>query len=115
MTQKSKTAIAQRLIVTIQNAKHAELTLIQKGEAQAAKKLEQKTKALTKQVDKLIQSAMKDWLNEADELATQVKSMNARIKTLRTKIANDIKRAENAVKLIGLVDDVISLVDTIVP
>ncbi len=103
----SKEEVVQRLLVAKQRANTLEIRLLLKGKEDEANKVRKKSKALTRQTDKLLGQLMDEWLGEATQVIQGIKTANAALQTAITKIKNNVEIAQNVVKAIGLIDDVI--------
>ena len=105
----SKEEIIQRLLVTKQKAHALEVRLLLSDKEDDAKKVAKKSKALTRQIDKLLGQVMDEWQGQATKIIMDIKTGNAALQNSITNIKKNVKTAQNIVKAIGLIDDAIAI------
>ncbi|WP_052417423.1 hypothetical protein [Cellvibrio mixtus] len=110
-----KTDAIHSMQVTLQRCQNLELILRFQEDSTNASLLGAKNKALRKQIDKLIIEAMKDWLEDAQEVTTKIKNANKNLQISITNVKNKKQKGENIVKALGLIDDVISIATSLLP
>ena len=103
----SKEAVIQRLLVTKQRANTLEVRLLLAGKSEEAGKVAKRSKALTRQIEKLLGQVMDEWAGESTKIIADLKTANAGLQTSITNIKKNVKTAENIVKAVGLIDDAI--------
>jgi len=106
----SKEELIQGLLVTKQRANILEVRLLLRGETgEEAKKVAEKSKALTRQIDKLLGQVMDEWQGQAAKIIKDIKTANAALQRSITNIRKKVQTAQNIVKAIGLIDEVITI------
>ena len=103
-----KEEIIHSLQVTLQRSQNLELNLRFRNNKNA-QEIADKNKILSQQIDKLIVEAMQNWLVNAKKTTNNIKKINTDLQRAITNVRKQKKEAENIVKAIGLVDDVISI------
>lgn len=93
---------------------NAELRLKLARKNEEARQLGDKAEELRKQIDKLRGEAADKWVQQAQALAADVRKHNAQVEGYIQDIQKSIETAQNVVKLIGAVDDVIGKVKGVV-
>lgn len=110
MTSKqNKEAAVAALMVTRQKATSLRARLLLQGEAEAAKKVAKRITKLDAKIEALLAKMMKSWASGASTRVGEIKSANKRIQTAIAAMKKKEKRAQQIVKAIGLIDDVIGL------
>ena len=77
-----------------------------KNDADATAK---KSKALQKQIDRLVKNSMDEWLGNSKGLIADIKSGNENLQKAINNIKKKVKSTENFVKAVGLIDDAIGI------
>ncbi|UVL22763.1 hypothetical protein [Pseudomonas donghuensis] len=114
ITMTEKQATIQQLLAAKTKSYVAELTLRMKDYPDEADEVQEHGKELSRQIDRLIGEAMSDWMGDADAIISYVKLTNQRMQRSINEINNDIKITENAVKLIGFIDDLVKVAIAII-
>ena len=109
MSTEQKEDPIHSLQVSFQRSQKLELVLRFRGDDENVKKIEKKNKNLSKLIDKLIIEAMQDWLVDAKEVEKKIKNANTNLQRAITSVKQKKNEAENIVKALGLIDDVISI------
>lgn len=109
MSDEHKEDAIQNLLVTLQRSQNLELNLRFRNDIENVKEIAKKNKQLNKQIDKLIVEAMQEWLVDAQVITNKVKKANTNLQRAITNVKKKKKVAQNIVKAIGLVDDVLSI------
>lgn len=111
MTEKQK--IIQCLLATKTKAYQAEVILLLKKKPVLADEVKTHGKELSRKIDLLIKESISDWLGEAEDIISSVKMTNEKIQRSIRGIQKDVKVAENVVKIVGFIDDIVKIVATI--
>jgi seryl-tRNA synthetase len=101
--------------VCLQRSQKLEMILRFRKNTDKVKEIEEKNKNLTKKIDKLIIEIMIEWLMNAQETTINIKKINTNIERSITQIKKKKKEAENIVKAIGFIDDVINIASKLLP
>lgn len=107
MTEKQQ--VAHQLLVSKIKAYNSEIKYRAKGDDSKADEVKEHGKELSRKVDDVIAELMRDWTGDAEEIVTSTKAINETIQSIINKINKDIDTAEDFVKLIGLIDAVVSI------
>lgn len=108
-----KQDIISGLLVANQKAHMVETTLRFKGRASEANQISEKTTELSDKIDELLGRVMDEWTGEAEKIDSSISKANASLQKTIRDIQNDLKIAENVVKAVGFVDDVIVIASKI--
>lgn len=108
MNKESKQEVIQRLLIGKQKAHILETSLRFKGEGEEADKVAQKANELSNQIDILLAQVLGDWLGQTDAIVQEVKIANSSLQQSIRKIRQGVKSAQNLVKAIGFLDDLIA-------
>lgn len=105
----SKEEVIQKLLVTKQRANILEVRLLLRNKEEEAKKVAKKSKALTRQIDKLLGQVMDEWQGQATKIINDIKTANTTLQKSITNIKKKVQTVNNIIKAIGLIDDVIAI------
>ena len=105
----SKEEIIQRLLVTKQKAISMKVRLLLRDKKDDAKKVRKKSRALSRQIDKLLGQVMDEWQDQGTKIIKEIKTVNSALQKSITNIKKNVKTAQNIVKAIGLIDDAIAI------
>lgn len=79
-----------------------------------AKQMDSHRKALMKQIQKLQGQIASDWTVETEELVQKLREANGKVQTQILNIKKKVKVANNAIKIIGQIDDALAFLKTVV-
>jgi hypothetical protein len=108
MTEENKQEVITRLLIGKQKAHKLETSLRFKGKGEEADKVAQKASELSNQIDTLLAQVLEDWLGQTDAIIQEVKTANTALQQSIRKIQQGVKTAENLVKALGFLDDLIA-------
>jgi hypothetical protein len=111
MTKKQE--IIQQLLASKTKAYQAEVKLLLKRKPEEADKIKDHGKELSRKIDDLISQTMSDWIGNGDTIINDVKSINSKIQRSIRGVQNDVNVANNIVKMVGFIDEVVEIVDGI--
>lgn len=111
MTKRQK--LVQELLQAKTQCYKTEFVLRLNGKEGKSLVVKEKGKELSRKIDDLIAQGMREWLDSAEALIPKVELKNTEIDASVTKINQNIKTANNVVKLVGYIDDVIKIIDAI--
>ena len=113
ISNSSKQDIIRRLLVTKQKAHILEMSLRFEGRGDEADQLSEKTETLSENIDQLLDQVMDDWMGKSDEIISDITKANTSIQSSIRAIENGLNVAENVVKVLSYVDDVIVIASKI--
>ncbi|VVN72735.1 hypothetical protein PS718_00525 [Pseudomonas fluorescens] len=108
-----KQEIIQQLLTSKTKSYQAEVKLLLKLKPDEANVVKNHGKELSRKIDNLIEKTMSEWIGSADEIITDVKLINKKMQSIINDINKDVNVAENVVKLVGFIDDVVEIVNAI--
>ena len=111
-TSTEKQQIIQKLSQVKQGLIKLETRLRLRNNKDEANRVATKSKALQKEIDKLLKHVIDEWLGAAREVLGDIKKANDSLQTAIGDIQRKVEVARNVVKVIGLVDDVIGFAKT---
>ena len=103
------------LQVTLQHSQNLETILRFQKNDENVKKIADRNKNLSQQIDKLIVEMMQNWLADAQDATKKIKEANMNLQQAIANVNKKKNKAKNIVKAIGLVDDVISIATSLLP
>lgn len=109
MTIKEKNELLDRLSVCYNRANYCKMLCDEKGNKEQAAQCDRRKKRLMVEIDGLLQDLYQDWIGRAEQLKPKLDKANTEIDKLIEKIEKDIECAQNIVKIIGYIDDVVKL------
>jgi hypothetical protein len=111
MTKKQE--IIQQLLTSKTKSYQAEVKLLLKQKPDEASLVKNHGKELSRRIDNLIGETMSDWTGSSEEIVAGVKLINKKMQSTISEINKDVNVAENVVKLVGFIDDVVEIVNAI--
>lgn len=87
----------------------AEVSLRLQGKPDEADKIKPGNTRLSGEIDTLIGQMMDEWLGDADRTVKELTAANAKLEAAAAEIKKQINVAENVVKALGLLDDVVAI------
>jgi hypothetical protein len=114
MTQEEKEAILDQHLICSRKADHLEITLIFQGKTDEAEQVGDKNKLLRDEIDALLGSLMDEWLGQAELVGHDLRLANTNLQRRIKDIKDKINVAENVVKALGYIDDVIRIAKKLV-
>ena len=108
-TQANKEEIVRRLLITRQKAAslRTRLRLLREEEAEAT--IADKVMELDDRIEDLVEAMMADWRGNAQSKIEAIAAANTRIQEAIRKVRDRNRRAQEIVKAVGLIDDVIGI------
>ncbi len=85
------------------------------GEADLASTIDKHRKALIKQIEKLQGQVADQWTVSAATLTKRLREANAKVQGRILNIKNEKRAADNAIAIIGQIDDALSFLKAVVP
>jgi hypothetical protein len=108
-SEADKQQIIRRLLVAKQEAHSLEISLRFKGRNDQADQLAAKATKLSDTIDTLLGQVMVDWVVETQKIVSDIGQANVSLQSSIKEIQNGIKVAQNVVKALGYVDDVVAI------
>ena len=108
-TKKEKLQIIQKLTRFMQALVALQMKLRMQNKGNEADEVAKKAKALQKEIDKLVGSAIDEWLGEASKQVSAINQATSRLQAAVEDIQKKVEVARNVVKAVGLVDDMVDL------
>ena len=102
------------------NASYGELTntrlrLRQDGKDDEAQQIQERRTKLRAEIDRIRGKVAEEWAAKADALAADLKAYNETVQGYINDLKNNIETAQNVVKLVGAVDDLVGRVRSVIP
>lgn len=94
---------------------NVQIRLTLAGETALAQEIDAKRKALLEQIEILQGQVAEQWTVKAATLAEGLREANAKVQARIRNIQNKVDVANNAVQIIGQVDDALAFLKTVVP
>jgi len=86
-----------------------------KSSPDVIKQIEQRKNRLKTEIDKLLRDLYLNWIGDAAQLKNSLDSKNKEVNQCIADIEKDIHIAQNIVKVLGYVDDVINIAAALIP
>ena len=107
LTEKEK--VLESLTAAHRQGQLAEVSLRLQGKPDEAEKVKPGSTRLSTEIDTLIGQMMDEWLGDADRNMKDLTAGNAKLETAIAEIKKQINIAQNAVKVLGLLDDAVAI------
>ena len=114
LSRDAKRRALRRLAKTKEKAQRLEFELRVQGLDEDAKKVDSKTRKLTKRIDELLKKTMEEWMGNAAQVEADLKTNNEKLQKSIRDIKNKVRTAKNIVKAIGFIDDAVSIAGKLV-
>ncbi len=111
MTKKQE--VIQQLLAAKTKAYQAEVKLLLKRKPTEADEIKRHGKELSRKIDNLIAQTMAEWTGNAQKIIGDVRQINKKVQRSINDINNNVNVANNVVKLVGFIDDVVDIADGI--
>ncbi len=108
MNIEEKKLLLDELCSTYQATSHARMLCVEKGLKAEAKELKKNQRLLDVEIDELLVEMYSNWIGEANKIIIKMKKTNNDINTCINEIKSNIDVANNIVKFIGYLDQVIN-------
>lgn len=108
-TEEDKKQVIRGLLVAKQEAHSVEISLRFKGQNGQADQIAAKAKKLSDAIDTLLGQVMRDWVVETEAVVGDIDQANVSLQSSIQEIQNGINVAQNIVKALGYVDDVVAI------
>lgn len=110
-----KNDLLDKLSVCLNRAFRAKLTCEAQGRNEDAAKFDKRISRLQLEIDLLIEDLLKDWTGSASKLKDSLDAANAGLRNAIADIEQSVKTAQNIVKAIGYIDDVLAIAADLIP
>ena len=110
-----KNDLLDKLSVCLNRAHWARLTCEARGRSADAAKFDKRISRLQLEIDRLIQELLNDWTGSAAKLKDNLDAANAGLRDAIADIEQSVKTAQNVVKAIGYIDDVLAIAADLIP
>lgn len=107
MTNDDKEVTIQKLLIAQQRLQSLVLIFNLREDEEKSSQVQGKLDELSEQIDILIVEAMQDWLADAKTVIEDISTANSNMRKAITNIRNDKKEADNFIKVIGFIDDIL--------
>lgn len=108
-SKEDKKDILQELANTKQTLINLETSLRLAKKTKDADEVRKKSKSLQREIDRLLASALEDWLGATKQLRTDIAKANKSLEGAIDDLKKKLEFAKNLIKVIGFIDDVIGL------
>lgn len=100
--------------VSLSKITNVQIRLSLAGEADLAQQMDVKRKALLAQIETLQGQVADDWTVDATKLTDLLRTANGKVQDRIRNIKNNVDVANNAVQIIGQIDDALAFLKTVV-
>jgi hypothetical protein len=104
-----KEKVLESLTAAHRQGQLAEVSLRLQERPDEAEKIKPGNTRLSTEIDTLIGQMMDEWLGDADRTMKDLTTANAKLEAAVTKIKKQINVAQNVVKTLGLLDEVVTI------
>jgi hypothetical protein len=94
---------------------NVQIRLTLAGEDALARQIDARRKALLEQIETLQGQVADQWTVEAETVAEELRQANGKVQARILNIKNKVDVANNAVQIIGQIDDALAFLGTVVP
>jgi hypothetical protein len=109
ISNEKKREIIQRLLITKQKAYMTEMLLRFRGMSDEADNVAERAARLSNVIDSMLGKVMEAWTGQVKQIVDSIRGKNTSIQTSIREIQKGVNIAQNTVKVIGYVDDVIEI------
>ena len=109
MTISEKNVLLDNLSVCYNRVNYLKIKAEEKNQPDTAAQFERRKSRLKNEIDGLLRDLYASWIGDAAQLTTKLTASNKDLNACIADIEKDIKFAENVVKALGYVDDVIKI------
>jgi len=109
MTQAEKNELLDKLSVCYNRVNYLKLLCDEANKPDEAAQFDRRKARLKVEIDGLLRDLYENWIGNANSLKTSLQNSNNGVEASIKEIEGDIKVAENIVKAIGYIDDVIKV------
>lgn len=106
---RNKILIIHKLQICLQRSQNLEFFFRLRKDENNADLCQKKQIKLKNKIDNLIERAIDDWLLDANNTIDRINKANLKLKNAINNIENDIDVANNVLKAISQIDDVIAI------
>ena len=110
----AKIDVINAMITALGKLVNAEIRMTLAGEDELAKQLKEKREDLRKQIEVLQGQVADRWTVSAAELTEDLRKANTQVQSRILNIRKGINVANNAIKIIGQIDDALAFLKTVV-
>lgn len=115
MTTDEKNKILDQVVIILNRTSLLQVLFEEDGDEHNAKKFRLRRNRLRVERDELLRELLQQWAGDAKQLTKKLRDNNKQIDKAIKEISKDIQKAQNVVKALGLVDDVVVTVAGIIP
>ena len=108
-TKEERSDVIQQLIILDEHIYTVANLLVRQGRMEEAEKLNQLETLVSRRIDKLLGDAMLDWADGVSEVIDGLEEATQRIENCIEEIKREMEVAENVVKALGVIDEVLQL------
>ncbi|MGJ8654498.1 MAG: hypothetical protein ACSHX8_14655 [Opitutaceae bacterium] len=110
-----KNILLDKLSISYNRTNYLKILCEEEGLLDQALKLERRRSRLKLEIDALLRDLYQDWIGDAKSLKGNIDGSNKKLKEAIKDIEKKIKIAQNIVKAVGYIDDVIKVATDLVP
>ena len=110
-----KLAVLDAMNASLSKITNVKVRLTLAGETDLASKMEEHRQALLAQIEDLQGKVMDQWTVSAATLAEKLRESNNDLQDRIRDIKNQVNVANNAIQIIGQIDDALNFLKTVVP
>jgi hypothetical protein len=110
----AKLDVIKRMNDALGKITNVQIRLTLAGEEKKAKEMDKKRKALIKQIEFLQGHVADEWTVKAADLAKKLRVANGKVQDKIRNIKNKVNIANNAIQIIGQVDNALKFLKTVV-
>ena len=110
----AKLEVLNHMNSTLGKVTNVQVRLTLAGEADLAEQMDTKRKALLQQIETLQNQVADLWTVDAATLAEKLRDANGKVQDRIRNIKNKVNVADNAVRIIGQIDDALAFLKTVV-
>ena len=104
-----KEKVLSSLMAAHRQGQITEVSLRLQGKPDEAEKIWQGNTRLSTEIDILIGRVMDEWLGDADHAIKGLTDVNTKVEAAAAEIKKQVNIAQNVIKVIGLLDDAVTI------
>ncbi len=111
----AKLKVLNGMVSTLGKITNVQVRLKLAGEDDLARQIDTKRKVFLQQVETLQGQVADQWTVKAETLTEKLREANGKVQTRIQNIKNKVSVANNAIQIIGQIDDALAFLRTVVP
>ena len=110
-----KRQVMQRFLKAKEKVHALEFELLLQGRDDDAAMVREAGNRVSDEIDRLLKQIMEEWLGEAKDVELELRAKNRSLQASISEIRKKVRTAQNVVKALGYVDDIVAIGAKLLP